>query len=255
MSARAAALAAALALAALCGAAPAWAERVVASLSETRITIDSDFDGADLVVFGLIEPDQATVSRPGGYDVVVVVRGPREAVITREKGRFLGIWVTRQSRTFASAPSFYALASSRRLDRVADPRVLGENDIGLAYADFGEREVSADDRFRQALIRLKTSTRLYVERPGAVEMLTPRFFRATLPLPAIVSEGGYTAEVVVFADGARVASRTLALTVEKVGFEERVHRLAFTSPLLYGVGVVVLAIFTGWLGGVVFRRD
>lgn len=239
----------------LAAAAAARAERVVASLSETRITIDSDFTGAELVVFGVIERDAQTVSRPGGYDVVVIARGPREAVVTRRKGRFLGIWVTRESRTFSAVPSFYALASGRLLERIADPQVLAENDIGLAHADFGERAVSADDPFRQALVRLKTSTRLFSERTGAVEMLTPTFFRATLPLPAIVPDGGYTVEIVVFADGSRVASRTLALSVDKVGFEESVHNLAFNEPLVYGVGVVALALFAGWLGGVVFRRD
>ena len=254
MTGRRAALLAAAACA-VAAAAPARAEGIVASLSQTRITIDSDFTGAELVVFGVIERDAATVSRPGGYDVVVVVRGPREAVVTRRKDRFLGIWVTRESRTFSAVPSFYALASTRLLDRIADPRILAENDIGLAYADFGERSVSSDDPFRQALVRLKTSTRLFVERTGSVEMLTPTFFRATLPLPAIVPDGGYTVETVVFSDGARVASRTLALTVEKVGFEERVHRLAFDEPLVYGLGVVALALVTGWLGGVVFRRD
>ena len=95
----------AVACLALLGAAPpAAAEQVVVALSMARIEIESDFTGADLSVFGVIERDAATVSRPGGYDVAVVVRGPPEAVITRRKERFLGIWMTEASRTFPTVP-------------------------------------------------------------------------------------------------------------------------------------------------------
>jgi uncharacterized protein (TIGR02186 family) len=245
-----------LCLAGLCiGAAPARAETIVASLSLSRIEIASNFAGADLVVFGVVERDAQTASRQGAYDVVIVVRGPPETVMTRRKERFLGIWVTRATRTFPLAPSFYSLASTRPLAEIADPRILAENGIGLAYADFGQRGALRDDPFREALIRLKTQSGLYEERPGTVSMLTPTFFRARMPLPAAVPDGAYSVEINVFAGGTRIATSEQELSIEKIGFEDAIHNLAFGQPLLYGFGVVALALFTGWLGGVVFRRD
>lgn len=233
----------------------ASAETLVADVSQTRVEIASDFAGADLTVFGVIERDQETVSRRGPYDVIVVVRGPSAVVAARRKERFLGIWVTRAARTFPDAPSFYGLASTRPLEDIASAALLARHDIGLANASFGEEPVDPDDPFRQALVRLRTEERLYEERPGAVEMLTPTFFRTNVPLPATVPDGPYTVTVTLFADGVPLASSRSDLVVEKIGFEAAVHDLAMNRPLAYGLGVVAMALFTGWIGGVVFRRD
>lgn len=234
---------------------PAAAERLVASTSQSRIEIASDFAGADLTVFGIVERDAATVARRGGYDVVVVVRGPSEVVASRRKDRFLGIWVTRAARTFPRTPSFYALASTRPLEAITAPAILARHDLGLGHASFGEEPVDLADPFRLALIRLRTASGLYAERFGSVDMLTPTFFRTTIPLPATVTDGRYPITVSLFADGALLAEADLELVVGKTGFEAAVHDLSAHRPLAYGLGVVAMALLTGWIGGVVFRRD
>jgi len=42
--------------------------------------------------------------------------------------------------------------------------------------------------------------------------------------------------------------------VRTVGFERFVANSAKEYSLLYGLVCVILAVFTGWLSGVVFRR-
>ena len=42
--------------------------------------------------------------------------------------------------------------------------------------------------------------------------------------------------------------------MRKIGFERFLGLAAQQQPLLYGLVCVILALFTGWLGGVVFRR-
>ena len=106
-------LAAALLLA---GLAPASAERLVTSLSTHQVMISSNFTGTELVLFGSIERDAATVPRRGGYDLIVTVIGPREGMVTRRKSRFLGIWTNTQSYTFDRAPcrtELHARAAAR----------------------------------------------------------------------------------------------------------------------------------------------
>ena len=41
----------------------------------------------------------------------------------------------------------------------------------------------------------------------------------------------------------------------KIGFEQVTFELAQNYPLVYGVLAVILAIFTGWLAGVIFKKD
>jgi hypothetical protein len=51
-----------------------------------------------------------------------------------------------------------------------------------------------------------------------------------------------------------LAGETETLTIVKGGFSERIARAALDFPLSYGLVCVILAVFTGWLAGVVFRR-
>ena len=41
----------------------------------------------------------------------------------------------------------------------------------------------------------------------------------------------------------------------KGGFERRVYQFAQNDSFLYGIFCVLLALLTGWLGRVVFRKE
>jgi hypothetical protein len=51
-----------------------------------------------------------------------------------------------------------------------------------------------------------------------------------------------------------VAERSEGFTVRKSGFENFVFVASRQQPLLYAIVCVILALGTGWLAGVVFRR-
>src|SRR5436190_5493983 len=87
---------------------PAAAERLVASLSNHRVMVTSNFTGEELVLFGGIEQDAASRPRRAGYDIVVTVTGPRQTVVTFRKARALGIWINTDSRVLENAPAYLA---------------------------------------------------------------------------------------------------------------------------------------------------
>jgi uncharacterized protein (TIGR02186 family) len=251
----------ALILTAIVGASPALAERLVVSLSNHRVQITSNFVGVELVLFGTIEPDRDQSTRQHGYDLVVTVTGPRETFRTRRKQRVLGIWVNVDSREFLKVPSYLAVLSNRPFAAITDPDNLRRLQIGLDNflltqrigADFGD--TVADDPFRVAFVRQKKQQGLYHEATNAVTFLTPTVFRTAIPLPADVPTGSYGVDVKLFADGEEIAHTTTALEVIKAGFEQYVAEAAANYGLLYGFATMLMALLTGWLASVVFRRD
>ena len=46
-----------------------------------------------------------------------------------------------------------------------------------------------------------------------------------------------------------------SFAVAKIGVEDLVVNAATSHSLLYGLTVVSMALFTGWLASIVFRRD
>lgn len=261
MMARARPAVLALVSALLFAATPAAAERLVATLSMHRVLITSNFTGAELVLFGTVERDAASVGRRGGYDLVATVTGPRQTMVTRRKERVFGIWVNTESRTFIEVPSYLATLATRPLDAITNPDALRRLQLGLAHTVLPQRlgvdiaDVVQDDPFRSAFLRLKMDHRLYVEGPNAVTFLTPTLFRASIPLPAEVPVGTYDVDVKLFADGALIARTNSAFEIIKVGFEQFVVTAAHDYGILYGLATAAMALMTGWLASVAFRKD
>ncbi len=238
----------------------ASAETLVSDLSARQISITSNFTGTEIVVFGTIERDAAAIARPGVYDIAVELVGPDETFVTRRKDRFLGIWINRASQVFDNVPSFYAVSSTRPLAEIAQPEALVANRLGFDHVIPPEAIESTDgntnvEPFRKAFIRLKEKAGLYSELDGNVEFLSPSLFRTTISLPANVPVGLYEANAYLFRDGTMLARISNSMTIAKSGFEQLTFTLAHEYGFLYGLTAVLLALVTGWLGGVIFKKD
>ena len=242
------------------GTAPAAAERLVASVTNDHVMITSNYTGVELVLFGSVEDDSAGTARRGPYDIVATVIGPRESLRTRRKQRVLGIWVNTAGRTFVDPPSYLAVLANRPLDAITSAENQRRLQLGIANTAFPEKfnndigEV-ANDPFRTALIRLMRERGLYSEEPNAVTFLTPTLFRAAIPLPAQVPVGNYDVDVKLFADGNMIGRTNSAFEIVKVGFEQFVVDASREHGVLYGLVAAMMALTTGWIASVAFRRD
>ncbi len=242
-------------------ASPARAERLITTLSTSRVLISSNFTGADVVLFGSVERDAQTVARRGVYDIVVTVTGPRETVVTYRKERVFGVWVNADSRTFVKAPSYLTVLANRTINDIADVNTLRRTQTGLARTLLPQEisgdiaDSTRDDPFRQAFLRLKIERGLYREIQNGVTFLTPALYRAAIPIPDNAPTGLYEVDVKLFADGALLTRQQTALEIVKVGFEQFVASAAREHGLFYGLATALMALLTGWLASVVFRKD
>lgn len=231
--------------------------RLVPDVSQRQVDIVYSFTGADLLLFGAILYPQGRVP-DGRTDIAVVLRGPSQSVVVREKRKLLGlIWANADAMRFRSAPSYYAVASSRPLDRLIDERTaaiyeLGLPNVHLSPASGGEPEVQR--RFENGFVDLKRRTQLFTQTGNAVEIRDGVLYRARLNIPARVPVGRYTAETFLIRDGKVIAVATRPVEVRKLGFERFVATTARRWPITYGLVAVLVSVILGWAGGALFRR-
>jgi uncharacterized protein (TIGR02186 family) len=236
------------------------AERLTVALSMAEIKIDSNFDGAPVTVFGVIERDAQTVPRGGEYEIGILVLGPPESIIARRKDRTLGIWVNRASEVLLGAPSFYAVGATGEVADLAPAELLkrlrlGFDNIGFTYRGRAGRDNPAAAEFRQAFLRINQRDGLYSQQSGSVGFIGNTIFRTTVQIPANAPIGFYQVSAFLFADGALLARSDESFTIARTGFEQLTFTFAHDRAFIYGIVCVTLALLTGWLAGVIFRRD
>ncbi|MGL5838601.1 MAG: TIGR02186 family protein [Sphingorhabdus sp.] len=231
--------------------------KLVPDVSQRNINIQSRFTGAELLLFGAIIYPRGAAPE-GKIDVAVVLRGPTEPIIVREKRRVAGIWVNADSIDFRSAPAYYAIASSRPIDKIVDARTAAIYELGLRRLQLsptGEIETSEVRRFTNGLVDLNSRSGLYAEKAGAVDITDQVLYRARLTIPSSVPEGRYTAETLLIRNGrVIVADDSVTVTISKAGFERFITIMAQEYGLLYGAVAVLISLFLGWFAGYVFRR-
>ena len=249
-----------LALVAMLAALPARAERLIVSVSNHRVTVTPNYSGEELVLFGSVEKDASTPPNRS-YDLVVTVSGPRADMVTRRKERKFGIWINTDSRQFLQVPTYLAIFSNRPIDAIASPEVQRRQQLGINNVVLTQRvgtdyaDVVPNDPFRSAFVRLRAQHGLYRESSSAVTFLTPTLFRTGIPLPAEVPIGTYTVEIKLFADGQLVTRTDTAFEIVKVGFEQFVATTSRQNGFVYGLATVAMALMTGWMASIVFRKD
>jgi uncharacterized protein (TIGR02186 family) len=240
---------------------PARAASLVASMSSHVVHITSNFTGVELTLFGTVENDRAAPPPAGGYDIVVTVTGPRQSTVARQKERIFGVWINAASRTFTGAPSYLAVLSTRPFDSIAAPDTLRREQAGIVNVPLAQQtgpDIAGavhDDPFREAFVRLKRERNLYGENTNGVTFRTPSLYRASIYVPAEAVVGNYDVDVKLFAGGEVIARTNSAFEIMTVGFERFIANAAVNYGLTYGLATTVMAVVTGWLASILFRRD
>lgn len=237
--------------------APAPTEELQADLSTREISIQSNFTGIEILIYGSIDFSKTKSPDSGTYDVIAVIRAPSQPLVARRKERIAGIWVNSRGAVYPRVPGFYAALATRPFRAITSDETLKSLGVGIANLDFGRpsTEDPRDAQYRSAVIRLKQKQQLFQEDDDGVSFVGRSLFRATVALPVNVPTGRYTADVYLFRDGELISKNLSTLEVNKAGFERTIYVLAFAHPFVYGLLAVLVAVLTGLAGWFAFRRE
>lgn len=234
---------------------PAKAEEVVLGMSSDTISITTNFDGSELLIFGAVKRE-APIAADEQLEVVIAVAGPKEPVVLRRKEKRFGIWVNTEAVEVDLAPSFYAIATTGPFSEVvSDVEDLRHKiSIPRAIRSVGAPMTVTDSQsFTEALIRIRTNNDLYQLNEGSVSLDEHTLFRTSVELPADLTEGDYNTRIFLTRAGEVIANYEATLDVRKVGLEKFLYDLSRNQPLVYGILSLAIAIIAGWGASAVFQ--
>jgi len=230
-------------------------EKVIAGLSQTHVSITTDFSGSEIFIYGAIKRD-APVPKNWPLDVIIAVTGPVQPVIVRKKDRKLGIWVNGPGVQVDAAPSFYAVATTGPFRDVISYTDDLRYKVGLdqiVRLIGSPQDTAYPEEYRQAAIRLRRDAGLYVELPGAVKVVDQTLFETRIRLPANLVEGDYSARIFLLRDKNVFDVFESSIEVRKVGLERWIYTMAQEHSALYGLMSILVALTAGWMASAFFR--
>lgn len=229
-------------------------EEVVLGLSNNKVSITTNFDGSEILVFGAVKREDAIPDGPE-LEVIVTVAGPSAPVLVRRKEKRFGIWVNVEAVEVDRAPSFYAINTSAPLDAslsaVEDQR--HKISIPQAIRSVGApSNISDAGAFVQSLIRIRMGKDQYQLNEEAVSVEEQTLFRTSVALPAALTEGNYDTRIFLTRGGQVVAEYETLIDVRKVGLERWLFTLSREQSFLYGILSLAIAIIAGWGASAIF---
>ena len=229
---------------------------LVPDVSARRIEIQYSFSGAQILLFGAILYPRGRVPERAP-DIAVVLRGPVQPILVREKEKIAGIWMNADSTRFRSAPAYYAVASSKPVKDLMDERTAAIYEIGLQNLQLSPGSGALPDRarrFESGLVEMRRRHGVYYEDPHGVEISEGVLYRARITIPSQVPVGTYTAETFLIQDRKVIAVATRDIQIGKSGFERWVTLVSRRHEGLYGLAAVIMSLGLGWAAAMVFRR-
>ncbi|WP_375623806.1 MULTISPECIES: TIGR02186 family protein [unclassified Bartonella] len=232
-------------------------ETVQIIVTTNTITVDANFAGRDLYIAGVLENIDPLYSRQNRYDIVVSLEGLDRTMVMREKKRNAGVWVNTDSLIFKKVPLFYSMVTTREIGDITSIEDYKRLGLGLLYLPLqtDEQDHKKIQIFRNELINLQKAKSLYYEEVGGVRFGSDTLFTAHFRLPANVPVGHYKVRAYLFRDGQFIDSATTTLEIVKAHIAYTIFYAAHKYPFLYGIVAVIVAITTGFLCRLIFRKD
>ena len=88
-------------------------------LSQDEIQIRTNFDGKEIIIFGLLEDD---------HDTILAIRGPSKKLKIQKKERYFGVWFNSKRVTYSNVPNIFFLASTNDINSILPESKLIQED-------------------------------------------------------------------------------------------------------------------------------
>ncbi len=231
-----------------------FSKSIVADLSSDSISINTGFNGAELLLFGSFDGLE-------GDDLVISVEGPKADTIIYKKEYVSGIWINRENVTFNNVPSFYYTVYSNTKMSLENLELLKREKIGTANLELKtikKLRLENLNVWRNSLDRRMRKKGIWVLSKGvgseSIEIKNNKLFRAPVVLPATVLPGEYKVSILHLRNGKIISKENTKISVQKTGLEAKIYNFAHEYSILYGIFAILLAICAGYIAAFSFRK-
>ena len=219
-------------------------------LSQNDIKIETDFNGKEIIIFGILNDDQETL---------IVIKGPEKKALIQKKERILGFWFNTMQITYNKVPSIFFIASSANLEDILPMSTIIKEELSfdlLLENKLSKRnfisDVSLED-WKVNFVRIKKNKNLF--KQYKVEKIDNKLFQTQVFFPAESIPGEYKVQVYQIKNNIILNKKEKIITLQKSGIGSRIYDFAHKNAAAYGFFTIIFAVLSGFLAATLFRRS
>jgi len=219
-------------------------------LSENDIKIETDFNGKEIIIFGILNDDQETI---------IAIKGPQKKALIQKKERILGFWFNTKKITYDKIPSIFFIASSANLNDILPMSTIIKEELSfdlLLENKLSQRnfisDVSLED-WKDNFVRIKKNKNLF--KQYKVEKIDNKLFQTQVFFPAESIPGEYKVQVYQIKNNIILNKKEKIITLQKSGIGSQIYDFAHKNAAAYGFFTIIFAVLSGFLAATLFRRS
>ncbi|SVD25284.1 uncharacterized protein METZ01_LOCUS378138 [marine metagenome] len=219
-------------------------------LSENNIKIETNFNGKEIIIFGILNDDQETL---------ITIKGPEKNAVMQKKERILGFWFNTKKITYNKIPSIFFIASSANIKDILPTSTIIKEELSFDYLlenKLSQRNFisnSSLDSWKNNFVRLKSDKSLFKEYK--VEKIENKLFQTRIFFPAKSIPGEYKVNVYQIKNNIVLNKKEKIITLAKSGVGSQIYDFAHNNAVAYGLFVIIFAVLSGLLAATLFRRS
>ncbi len=219
-------------------------------LSENEIKIETDFNGKEIIIFGILNEDQ---------DTLITIKGPEKKAMIQKKERILGFWFNTKQITYNKIPSIFFIASSANIENILPMSTIIKEELSfdlLLENKLSKRNFISDislEDWKDNFVRIKKNKSLFKEYK--VEKIENKLFQTRVFFPAESIPGKYTVIVYQIKNNVILNKKEKIITLQKSGIGSQIYDFAHKNAAAYGFFAIIFAILSGFLAATLFRRS
>ena len=139
-------------------------------------------------------------------------------------------------------------------DELKKQKIGIHNVITTASLSSKDENIETFKSFKDALVRGQKTNGLYLDMPLKIDVVSKRLFKTNLHFTNNMTTGIYTVKVFSFQKKRLVSMVSKTISVEKIGIGAEVFKFAKEQSALYGLLAILIAVLSGWVASVIFRK-
>tara|TARA_B100001057_G_scaffold272587_1_gene272884 strand:- start:244 stop:987 length:744 start_codon:yes stop_codon:yes gene_type:complete len=225
------------------------AEEVYFDLSQNNIEIKTDFNGKEIIIFGLLKDD---------HETLLTIKGQPSKMKIQKKNRYLGVWINDKQITYSKIPTIFFMSSSSNINNILPISTLINEDLSfekiLNNKTFNQNFIFENDQdlWNENFVRIKKDQLFYKE--FEMKIFKNKLFQTSVFFPPNTIPGTYNVDIYYIKNNTIINKGTKKIVVKKTGIGSKIYEFANEKAATYGVFVIIFSILSGLIAATLFRR-